>query len=88
MSKPKNHNGMYINLERLKKFAPKDHPIPRDKYTFHIQFIKAKQFCKSFSGGLLAGGVIIGCAWLLSLIKLGKPPALPGDSQSLTVPGI
>jgi hypothetical protein len=24
----------------------------------------------------------------INLIKIGKPPALPGDSQSLTIPGI
>jgi len=68
MNKPKHNNGIYVNLDRLKKFGPKDHPIPRDKYTFHIATIKAKEFCKSFPMGIICGGIIVALAWILSLI--------------------
>jgi hypothetical protein len=66
--KIKEDNGMYINLEKLKKFKPKEHLIPRDPYTFHIDKLKNKDFIKGTCFGLISGGLIVGLIWLLSLM--------------------
>ena len=34
------------------------------------------------------GGLFVWLDFLAGIIKMGNPPALPGDSQSLTVPGV
>jgi len=42
----------------------------------------------SFINVMGVANLLMSPVYIISLIIMGKPPALPGDSQSLTFPGI
>ncbi len=68
--KNKNFNGIHINvhdkLQGLKRFAPKEHPIPRDPYTFHIKKLKKNKY-KDCWTAYIAGILTATVFWMIIL---------------------
>lgn len=62
MRKLKNYNGMYINLERLKKFKP------REPYNFHLADIKHRATVIGRCQGIAICGLGVLIGWLISLL--------------------
>jgi hypothetical protein len=56
--------------------------IPLGPFHIRLPFIHYRFEVADFAQGLIM------CAVCLGIIIMSKPPALPGDSQSLTFPGV
>lgn len=60
----KNENGVHINLRKFKRYKS----LFRDPYTHHIYKNKDRYRNLYLGQGILFGGIIVGLAWLISLI--------------------
>lgn len=60
----KNENGIHVNLHKLQKYKH----LMRDPYTHHIYKNKDRYRELYIGQGILIGGILIGIAWLISLL--------------------